>query len=110
VGRAPRAVGLSGLPGYGPREVELIAQIVRHHRKGSPEDDQVARCALLLQLAEQLDRGQDQSVIEARLVKQRRSLHLRLRGDDRLAVWSLERRIFDGAFRRAFGRRLVVSP
>ena len=100
----------SGLPGYGPREVELIAQIVRHHRKGSPDDDRVARCALLLQLAEQLDRGQDQSVIEARLVKQRRSLHLRLRGDDRLAVWSLERRISDGAFRRAFGRRLVVSP
>ena len=100
----------SGLPGYGPREVELIAQIVRHHRKGSPEDGRVARCALLLQLAEQLDRGQDQSVIEARLVKQRRSLHLRLRGDDRLAVWSLERRISDGAFRRAFGRRLVVSP
>ena len=100
----------SGLPGYGPSEVDLIAQIVRHHRKGSPEDDRVARCALLLQLAEQLDRGQDQSVIEARLVKQRRSLHLRLRGDDRLAVWSLERRISDGAFRCAFGRRLVVSP
>jgi exopolyphosphatase/guanosine-5'-triphosphate,3'-diphosphate pyrophosphatase len=100
----------SGLPGYSPREVDLIAQIVRHHRKGSPEDDRVARCALLLQLAEQLDRGQDQSVIEARLVKQRRSLHLRLRGDDRLAVWSLERRISDGAFRRTFGRRLVVTP
>ena len=99
----------SGLPGYSPREVDLIAQIVRHHRKGSPEDDRVARCALLLQLAEQLDRGQDQSVIEARLVKQRRSLHLRLRGDDRLAVWSLERRISDGAFRRTFGR-LVVTP
>jgi hypothetical protein len=55
-------------------------------------------------------RGQDQSVIEARLVEQHRSLHLRLRGDDRLAVWSLERRISDGAFLRAFGRRLVVSP
>jgi exopolyphosphatase / guanosine-5'-triphosphate,3'-diphosphate pyrophosphatase len=26
----------SGLPGYGPREVALIAQIVRHHRKGLP--------------------------------------------------------------------------
>jgi exopolyphosphatase / guanosine-5'-triphosphate,3'-diphosphate pyrophosphatase len=100
----------AGLPGYGPREVDLIAQIVRHHRKGTPEDDRVARCALLLQLAEQLDRGQDQSVIEARLVKDRRTLRLRLRGDDRLALWSLERRLSVGAFRRAFGRRLVVSP
>jgi exopolyphosphatase/guanosine-5'-triphosphate,3'-diphosphate pyrophosphatase len=100
----------AGLPGYGPREVELIAQIVRHHRKGSPDDDLVARCALLLQLAEQLDRGQDQSVIEARLVKERRTLRLKLRGDDRLAVWSLERRLSEGAFRRVFGRRLVVTP
>ena len=100
----------AGLPGYSPREVDLIAQIVRHHRKGSPVDDMIARCALLLQLAEQLDRGQDQSVIEARLVKERRSLRLRLRGDDRLAVWSLERRLSEGAFRRVFGRRLVVTP
>jgi exopolyphosphatase / guanosine-5'-triphosphate,3'-diphosphate pyrophosphatase len=99
----------SGLPGYGPREVELIAQIVRHHRKGSPSDELVARCAVLLRLAEQLDRGQDQAVIEARLVAERRTLRLRLRGDARLAHWSLERRLSDGAFRRVFGRRLVVT-
>ena len=95
---------------YGPREVELIAEIVRHHRKGSPEGELVARCSLLLRLAEQLDRGQDQSVHEARLVAERRLLRLRLRGDDRLARWSLERRLSDGAFRRVFGRRLVVTP
>ena len=100
----------AGLPGYGPREVARIAEIVRHHRKGSPDDELVARCALLLRLAEQLDRGQDQAVIEARLVAERRTLRLRLRGDDRLARWSLERRLSDGAFRRVFGRRLVVTP
>jgi exopolyphosphatase/pppGpp-phosphohydrolase len=99
----------SGLPGYGPREVARIAEVVRHHRKGSPDDGLVARCALLLRLAEQLDRGQDQAVIEARLVAERRALRLRLRGDDRLARWSLERRLSDGAFRRVFGRRLVVT-
>ena len=49
-------------------------------------------------------------MIEARLVAERRVLRLRLRGDDRLARWSLERRLSDGAFRRVFGRRLVVTP
>jgi exopolyphosphatase/guanosine-5'-triphosphate,3'-diphosphate pyrophosphatase len=99
----------AGLPGYGPREVAQIAEIVRHHRKGSPADDLVARCSLLLRLAEQLDRGQDQAVLEARLVAERRALRLKLRGDDQLARWSLERRLSDGAFRRVFGRRLVVT-
>ena len=99
----------AGIPGYGPREVGKIAEIVRHHRKGSPDDDLVARCSLLLRLAEQLDRGQDQAVIEARLVAERRVLRLRLRGDDRLARWSLERRLSDAAFRRVFGRRLAVT-
>jgi exopolyphosphatase/guanosine-5'-triphosphate,3'-diphosphate pyrophosphatase len=110
------------LAGYGPREIALIAQIVRHHRKGTPTLDElrpltrngdaelVARCALLLRLAEQLDSGQDQSVREARLVAERHVLHLRLRGDDRLARWSLERRLCDGAFERVFGRRLVLTP
>ncbi len=100
----------SGLPGYAPHEVAQIAEIVRHHRKGAPEAELVARCALLLRLAELLDRGQDQSVIEARLVAERRALRLKLRGDDRLALWSLERRLSDAAFRRVFGRRLVVTP
>ena len=99
----------TGLPGYGPHEVARIAEIVRHHRKGSPDDGLVARCALLLRLAEQLDRGQDQAVREARLVAERRVLRLKLRGDDRLARWSLERRLSDGAFRRVLGRRLVVT-
>ena len=48
-------------------------------------------------------------MIEARLVAERRVLRLRLRGDDRLARWSLERRLSDAAFRRVFGRRLVVT-
>ena len=36
----------AGLPGYGPREVARIAEIVRHHRKGSPatSSSRAARC------------------------------------------------------------------
>ncbi len=110
----------AGLAGYGPREVALIAQIVRYHRKGTPGLDDlqplardgdgalVQRCALLLRIAEQLERGEGQSVRKARLVADRSGIRLVLDGDDRLARWSLERQLDDEAFRRAFGRRLVA--
>jgi exopolyphosphatase / guanosine-5'-triphosphate,3'-diphosphate pyrophosphatase len=111
----------AGLAGYGPREIALIAQIVRYHRKGTPDLDElwplaregdrelVQRCALLLRVAEQLERGEGQSVREARLVADRHGIRLLLDGDDRLARWSLERQLGDEAFRRVFGRRLVVD-
>lgn len=110
------------LAGYGPRDVALIAQIVRHHRKGAPDLGDLARytragdgkllgrCALLLRLAEHLDRGQDQSVREARLVPERRALRLSLKGDNRLARWSLERQLSDDAYQRVFRRPLVLTP
>lgn len=112
----------AGLAGYGPREVALIAQIVRCHRKGTPElgdlrryvrdgdADLLGRCSLLLRLAEQLERGEDQSVRAARLISERRTLRLRLDGDDRLAHWDLERQLSDDAYRRVFGRRFVLTP
>ena len=110
------------LPGFAPRDVALIAQIVRYHRKGNPSLDElgslvrkgddrlVTRCALLLRLAEQLDRGEDARVGRATFVASRNALHLELEGDTRLARWSVERQLRDDQFRRAFGRRLELSP
>jgi exopolyphosphatase/guanosine-5'-triphosphate,3'-diphosphate pyrophosphatase len=110
----------AGLAGHGPREVALIAQIVRYHRKGTPGLDEcrplardgdgelVARCALLLRIAEQLERGEGRSISQARLVADRRALRLELEGDDELARWSLARQLGDESFRRVFGRRLVL--
>jgi len=63
-----------GLPGFAPVEVAIIAQAARYHRKGMPEPgplaalfgpDDVAtldRCAVLLRLAEDLERSRDQLV------------------------------------------------
>jgi exopolyphosphatase / guanosine-5'-triphosphate,3'-diphosphate pyrophosphatase len=111
----------AGLPGFGPRELALIAQIVRYHRKGTPDLDDlrpfagpgdrelVQRCALLVRLAELLESGQDQSVREARLEPEGRDLRLRLQGDDRLARWCAQRQMGEEAFRRVFGRRLVAA-
>jgi len=63
-----------GLPGFSPVEVAIVAQAARYHRKGMPEPgplealfgpEDVAtldRCAVLLRLAEDLERSRDQLV------------------------------------------------
>ena len=63
-----------GLPGYSPIEVAIVAQAARYHRKGMPDPGPLAalfgpgdaarldRCAVLLRLAEDLERSRDQLV------------------------------------------------
>jgi exopolyphosphatase/guanosine-5'-triphosphate,3'-diphosphate pyrophosphatase len=63
-----------GLPGFSPVEVAIIAQAARYHRKGMPEPGpleplfgpgdaaKLDRCAVLLRLAEDLERSRDQLV------------------------------------------------
>lgn len=114
----------SGLPGYTPREVALIALMARYHRKGSPQlgaaaalclpgdDELLLRGAALLRIAEQLERNRDQVVHTARL---RRAdgdgggvvLELDAEGDTVVAEWAAERQ--GDLFARAFGAPLTVS-
>lgn len=111
------------LPGFDPRERALIAQITRYHRKGNPKlglieplaqegDEQLLeRCAVILRLAEHLERGRDQSVSNARLRANGGGvdLHLEAAGESLvLPRWSIERYGDGEAFERAFGRRLVI--
>ena len=63
-----------GLPGFSPSRSAIIAQAARYHRKGMPEPGPLAalfgdgdaarlnRCAVLLRLAEDLERSRDQLV------------------------------------------------
>jgi exopolyphosphatase/guanosine-5'-triphosphate,3'-diphosphate pyrophosphatase len=112
------------LPGFDPRERALIAQISRYHRKGAPklgemaalarpgDDDLVARCSVILRLAEHLERGRDQSVRQVRLRGNGDGfdLHLEAAGDNLiLPRWSVDRYGDDEAFQRVFGRRLVIG-
>jgi exopolyphosphatase/guanosine-5'-triphosphate,3'-diphosphate pyrophosphatase len=111
------------LPGFDPRERALIAQISRYHRKGAPKlgeisplarpgDEQlVARCSVLLRLAEHLERGRDQSVRRVRLHGNGEGvdLHLDAAGDLTLPRWSVERYGDGEAFERVFGRRLLIG-
>jgi exopolyphosphatase/guanosine-5'-triphosphate,3'-diphosphate pyrophosphatase len=111
------------LPGFDPRERALIAQISRYHRKGVPKLGELAplaeegdeelldRCAVILRLAEHLERGRDHAVREARLRANGDGvdLHLEAAGDLTLPRWSVERYGDGEMFQRVFGRRLLIG-
>ncbi|MGA9857607.1 MAG: Ppx/GppA phosphatase family protein [Solirubrobacteraceae bacterium] len=116
-------VETAGLPGFDPRERGLIAQMTRYHRKGVPklgdiealtgkgDDELLDRCAVILRLAEHLERGRDQSVSDVRLGTNGDGvgLHLKAAGDLTLPRWSVERYGDDEAFARVFDRRLLID-
>ncbi len=111
----------AGLPGFAPREVALIAQLARYHRKGTPtpgpfaklmdkgDDERLARCTALLRLAEQLDRSRDQAVRTTRVGLGDGHVTLRLLSDEDVSVarWAAERHA--DVFELAFGRALRIE-
>ena len=112
----------SGLPGFDQREVAIIGQAVRFHRKGMPtsggfekllHDGDLAildRCALFLRLAEDLERSRDQLVAEVAVHVNGDDvvrLELRAKGDVRVARWAAGRE--GDLFRRALGRGMTVD-
>jgi exopolyphosphatase/guanosine-5'-triphosphate,3'-diphosphate pyrophosphatase len=128
-----------GLPGYSPTEVAIIAQAARYHRKGMPDPGPLAalfgagdlarldRCAVLLRLAEDLERSRDQLVRGTRFTLADSSgesagarevdasgsgggeIELRLIADGESAVprWAAGRE--SELFARAFHRELSVA-
>jgi exopolyphosphatase/guanosine-5'-triphosphate,3'-diphosphate pyrophosphatase len=126
-----------GLPGYSPIEVAIIAQAARYHRKGMPDPGPLAalfdledvarldRCAVLLRLAEDLERSRDQLVRATRftIIEEpggetpagsgadggEGEIELRLIADGESAVprWAARRE--SELFARAFHRELLVA-
>jgi exopolyphosphatase/guanosine-5'-triphosphate,3'-diphosphate pyrophosphatase len=110
-----------GLPGFTPREVALIGQAVRYHRKGSPglgpfgplmdkgDHELLARISTLLRLAEDLERPRDQLVraAHARVDDGRVELRLETSGDASVSRWAAARE--QDLFAAAFSRELVVT-
>ena len=111
----------AGLPGFSPREVALIAQAARYHRKGMPDPGPMAslldrdderrldRMAVLLRLAEGLERSRDQIVREVRVRRDGDTIELQLIADGEVAVprWAASRET--ELFERAFGVKLRVA-
>ncbi len=111
----------AGLPGFDQREVALIGQAVRYHRKGLPslgpfaalavdgDDARLDRMALLLRLAEGLERSRDQVVHAVGVEVDDGTVRLALEADDdvRVARWAAARE--GELFARALGRELEVA-
>ena len=131
-----------GLPGFSPVEVAIVAQAARYHRKGMPEPGPLEplfgpgdvatldRCAVLLRLAEDLERSRDQLVRGTRFTVMSPSteassgrddgarngvaspaadveLHLIAEGESAVPRWAAGRET--ELFVRAFGSRLSVA-
>jgi exopolyphosphatase / guanosine-5'-triphosphate,3'-diphosphate pyrophosphatase len=110
----------AGLPGYSPTEVAIVAQAARYHRKGLPEPGPLAalfgegdaarldRCAVLLRLAEDLERSRDQLVRDTVLSARNGEVRLQLVAEGGAAVprWAAAREC--ELFARAFDRGLSV--
>lgn len=111
----------AGLPGFSQRELALIAQCVRYHRKDTPalgpfrgllgKEDRalLLRLVALLRLAEDLERARDQAVHTLALRLSPDGIVLELFGEGTLAVqrWAAARE--GKLFARAFGRDLIVA-
>ncbi len=111
----------AGLPGFAPREVALIAQAARYHRKGMPDfaelesltadgdAERLDRMAILLRLAEDLERSRDQSVRAAHVHSDNGTIRLELVADGGASVerWAAQREV--DLFDRAFDKRLKVE-
>ncbi len=115
-----------GLPGFSPLEVALIAQAARYHRKGMPEPGPLAplfgegdaarldRLAVLLRLAEDLERSRDQLVHDTHLSfagdgGEGSAVVLELLAEEETTLprWAARRE--RELFARAFGRSLDVG-
>lgn len=111
----------SGLPGFRHRELVIIAQLVRGHRKSiqSPgplgallrprDDERILRLAAFLRIAEQLEVGRARAItaIECALSGDLVTLWLRAHGDIDVAMWSARQEA--AVFTRATGRRLAIE-
>jgi exopolyphosphatase / guanosine-5'-triphosphate,3'-diphosphate pyrophosphatase len=110
----------AGLPGFEQREIALIGQAVRYHRKGTPslgpfaplalkgDDERLNRMSACLRLAEDLERSRDQLVRAAHVAVEDGTVRLDLDsvGDDRVPRWAAGRET--ELFERAFDRQLTV--
>jgi exopolyphosphatase / guanosine-5'-triphosphate,3'-diphosphate pyrophosphatase len=110
-----------GLPGFTPREVELIALVARYHRKGTPDVDEMGglarkgddvRLAVLagtVRLTEQFERSRDGSVRAVHVHARNGSVTVEPEASGEastVAIWSARRNA--ELLESAIDRRLVI--
>jgi exopolyphosphatase / guanosine-5'-triphosphate,3'-diphosphate pyrophosphatase len=115
------------LRGFEPAEVEFLAALVRHHRRGDPKPseprfaglssgdrDRVRKLAALLRIADGLDRGRRQVVDDVRGVVGAELVVVRVvaHEDAELELWGARRRreLFEKVFDREVEFVVSVAP
>jgi len=113
----------SGLPGFSPRELELIALTARWHRKGEPDagalgaleekgdEDRLRLLCGVIRLAEQLERSRDRSVAEVTVDHGKKTVRLYALTngsgpDPSVALWGAQRS--SGLLADAIGKTVEV--
>jgi exopolyphosphatase/guanosine-5'-triphosphate,3'-diphosphate pyrophosphatase len=109
------------LRGFSPDEIEFLAALVRHHRRGEPkanepryaaldehDRDRLRKLAALLRVADGLDRGRRGAVddLEVEIGPQLVIVGLDTRDDAELELWGARRR--RDLFEREFDRELEL--
>jgi exopolyphosphatase/guanosine-5'-triphosphate,3'-diphosphate pyrophosphatase len=112
----------SRLPGFEPRELELVANIARYHRGArpkrkhenyrrlsKPDRKRVKRLAAILRLAGGLDRSNTQQVegVRTEVAGEVIRLHVLAACEPELDLWAARRRA--RPFEKAFKRRLEIK-
>ncbi|MGE5235840.1 MAG: HD domain-containing protein [Acidobacteriota bacterium] len=112
----------SELPGLSQRDMQVVANVARYHRKSEPEPDheeftalseadrtRVARLGSLLRMADACDRDHRQRVMALHASVERDVLAMRLEGDGDLLLerWSLQKK--SDFFGRVFGLKVKVE-
>lgn len=117
----------SGLPGFAPREIALIALLTRYHRQGKPslgefaqvlapgDEELLQKMAAVLRLAEFLERGRNATVDDVTAVWDKDTLRLTLVADEYPAVeiWEAEKNaasLVESAFQRQLILESTAAP
>jgi exopolyphosphatase/guanosine-5'-triphosphate,3'-diphosphate pyrophosphatase len=112
----------AGLPGFTPREVALIAEIARYHRKGDPSVAELGKLARkgdesmlellagIIRLAEQFERSRDRSIRDVQLAQSNGKVVLKAvttGGDPSVPIWSARRN--SDLLARALNREVQIE-
>lgn len=117
----------SGLPGFSPREIALIALLARYHRTGKPDTTEyklllndedsllLTRLAAMLRLTEFLERGRNATVDDITAIWDDSHLYLTVIADEYPAVelWEAERNalaLMEAAFDRQVHLDSTAAP
>lgn len=110
------------LRGFDQADVQFLATLVRHHRRGEPKPSEklfaalppndrkrLRKLAAILRIADGLDRGRRQRVTDLRARDEGDVVTLRLDadGDPELEIWGCRRRA--DLFEKVFARTLEIS-